>query len=45
MAAICRDSPTDLIRFQDAAKIVPLSERPTMEARIETFNSGLREAA
>lgn len=43
--AIRRDAPTDLIRFQDAASIVPLSERPTMEAWIETFNAGLMEAA
>ncbi|WP_298674050.1 hypothetical protein [uncultured Sphingomonas sp.] len=43
--AIRRDAPTDLIRFQDAASIVPLSERPTMEEWIETFNTGLMEAA
>lgn len=43
--AIRRDAPTDLIRFQDAASIVPLSERPTMEGWIETFNAGLMEAA
>ena len=29
--AIRRDAPTDLIRFQDAASIVPIAERPTME--------------
>ncbi|OYW85754.1 MAG: hypothetical protein B7Z20_08505 [Sphingobium sp. 32-64-5] len=45
IAAIQRDAPTDLIRFQDAASIVPLSERPTMEAWIDTFNAGLEEAA
>lgn len=45
IAAIQRDAPTDLIRFQDAASIVPLSERPTMEAWIDTFNAGLKEAA
>lgn len=45
IAAIRRDAPTDLIRFQDAASIVPLSERPTMEAWIETFNAGQMEAA
>lgn len=43
--AIRRDAPTDLIRFQDAASIVPLSERPTMAEWIETFNAGLMEAA
>lgn len=43
--AIRRDAPTDLIRFQDAASIVPLSERPTMEAWIETFNAGLMKDA
>jgi hypothetical protein len=45
IGAIQRDAPTDLIRFQDAASIVPLSERPTMEAWIDTFNAGLEEAA
>ncbi|PZU74438.1 MAG: hypothetical protein DI530_16235 [Sphingomonas sp.] len=45
ITAIRRDAPTDLIRFQDAASIVPVSERPTMEAWIETFNAGLMEAA
>jgi len=45
IAAIQRDAPTDLIRFQDAAGIVPLSERPTMEAWIDSFNAGLKEAA
>ncbi|MFL0418537.1 hypothetical protein ACH0CP_13190 [Sphingomonas sp. 179-I 2A4 NHS] len=45
ITAIRRDAPTDLIRFQDAASIVPLSERPTMEAWIETFNAGQMEAA
>lgn len=45
IAAIRRDAPTDLIRFQDAASLVPVSERPTMEAWIETFNAGLKKAA
>jgi hypothetical protein len=44
IAAIRRDAPTDLIRFQDAASLVPVSERPTMEAWIATFNAGLMEA-
>jgi len=43
--AIRRDAPTELIRFQDAASIVPVAERPTMEAWIENFNAGLMEAA
>jgi len=45
IAAIRRDAPTDLIRFQDAASLVPVSERPTMEAWIATFNAGLMEAS
>ncbi|KEQ53758.1 hypothetical protein BV95_01974 [Sphingobium chlorophenolicum] len=45
IASIQRDAPTDLIRFQDAAGIVPLAERPTMEAWIDSFNAGLKEAA
>ncbi len=44
IAAIRRDAPTNLIRFQDAASLVPVSERPTMEAWIATFNAGLMEA-
>lgn len=43
--AIRRDAPTELIRFQDAAAIVPVTERPTMEAWLESFNAGRREAA
>ncbi len=43
--AIRRDAPTDLIRFQDAASIVPIAERPTMEEWIASFNAGLMEAA
>ncbi|WP_206366556.1 hypothetical protein [Sphingomonas gei] len=43
--AVRRDAPLELIRFQDAARIVPLSERPTMEAWLETFNAGETEAA
>ena len=42
--AIRRDAPRELIRFQDAARLVPLSERPTMEAWLETFNAGQTEA-
>lgn len=45
IAAIQRDAPTDLIRFQDAASFVPLAERPTMEVWIEDFNAGRKEAA
>lgn len=43
--AIRRDAPIDLIRFQDAAGIVPVSERPTMEEWLDAFNAGLMEAA
>jgi len=43
--AIRRDAPTALIRFQDAASLVPIGERPTMETWLETFNAGLTEAA
>jgi len=43
--AIRRDAPTDLIRFQDAASFVPVSERPTMENWLESFNAGRKEAA
>lgn len=32
-------------RFQDAASIVPIAERPTMEEWIASFNAGLMEAA
>ncbi|PBN42956.1 hypothetical protein [Sphingobium sp. D43FB] len=42
--AIRRDAPTDLIRFQDAASIVPVGERPTMEEWLDRFNAGLMEA-
>jgi hypothetical protein len=31
--------------FQDAASIVPIAERPTMEEWIASFNAGLMEAA
>ena len=43
--AIRRDAPTELVRFQDAAGLVPVSERPTMEEWLESFNAGLMEAA
>jgi|TARA_A100001391_G_scaffold160791_2_gene119491 hypothetical protein len=39
--AIRRDAPTDLIRFQDAASLVPVSERPTMEQWIAGFTAEL----
>lgn len=45
IADIRRDAPTDLIRFQDAASLVPVSERPTMEEWIADFNAGLENAA
>lgn len=43
--AIRRDAPTDLIRFQDAARLVPVSERPTMEQWIADFTAGLEASA
>lgn len=43
--AIHRDAPTELVRFQDAAGLVPMSERPTMEEWLESFNAGRMEAA
>lgn len=43
--AIRRDAPTELVRFQDAAGLVPVSERPTMEEWLESFNAGRMEAA
>lgn len=43
--AIRRDAPTDLVSFQNAAGIVPLSERPTMEEWLDSFNAGKVEAA
>ncbi len=43
--AIRRDAPTELVRFQDAAGLVPMSERPTMEEWLESFNAGRMEAA
>jgi hypothetical protein len=44
---IWRDAPLDLIRFQDVAALVPVSERPTMQSWLERFNAGLltRQAA
>lgn len=45
IVAIRRDAPTDLIRFQDAASLVPVSERPTMEEWISDFTAGLEKAA
>jgi hypothetical protein len=44
IAGIRRDAPPDLIRFQDAASIVPVSERPTMEEWLDSFNAELTEA-
>ncbi len=43
--AIRREAPTELVRFQDAAGLVPVSERPTMEEWLESFNAGRMEAA
>jgi hypothetical protein len=43
--AIVRDAPTDLILFQDAAALIPVTERPTMEDWIAEFNAGLPQEA
>lgn len=43
--AIIRDAPTELINFQQAAALVPLQERPTMEEWLRHFHAGLQEAA
>lgn len=45
IAAIIRDAPTDLIGFQDAAALIPVTERPTMEEWLADFNAGQRQAA
>jgi hypothetical protein len=42
---IMRDAPLDLIRFQDVAAMVPVSERPTMQDWLARFNAGLPFAA
>lgn len=42
---IWRDAPLDLIRFQDVAAMVPVSERPTMQDWLARFNAGLPFAA
>lgn len=42
---IWREAPLDLIRFQDVAAMVPISERPTMQDWLERFNAGLSYAA
>lgn len=34
------NAPTELIRFQDAAALIPITERPTMEEWIADFNAG-----
>lgn len=43
--AIVRDTPTELIRFEDGAARLPLEERPTMTDWLARFNAGLKEAA
>lgn len=43
--AIIRDAPADLIRFQDVAAHVPLSDRPAMSEWLASFNAGLLEAS
>jgi len=39
VAAIIRDAPGDLVRFQDVAALVPLAERPTMSDWLDSFNA------
>lgn len=43
--AIIADAPTDLIRFQDAAALIPIEERPAMSEWLDRFNAGLKQAA
>lgn len=45
VVAIVRDAPTDLIRFQDAAALIPVTERPTMEEWFAEFAAGQAQAA
>lgn len=40
IAAIIRDAPADLVRFQDVAAHVPIAERPAMSEWLEAFNAG-----
>ena len=39
IGAVRREAPLDLIRFQDAATIVPVRGRPAMEEWLEIFNA------
>lgn len=43
--AIIRDAPMSLIRFQDVAAQIPISERPAMSAWLDQFNAAFPEAA
>ncbi|MDX3911157.1 MAG: hypothetical protein QHC67_15260 [Sphingobium sp.] len=43
--AIVAEAPADLIRFQDAAALIPLAERPAMTDWLERFNAGLGRGA
>jgi hypothetical protein len=45
IGAIIRSAPAELVRFQDAAALIPIAERPTMETWLAEFNAGLKEAA
>lgn len=42
--SIIRHTPAELLRFQDAAALVPVMERPTMEEWLADFTAGLQEA-
>jgi len=43
--AIVAAAPADLIRFQDAAALIPLAERPAMTDWLDRFNAGLGRGA
>lgn len=39
--AIVAEAPADLIRFQDAAALVPIEERPPLRDWLDRFNAGI----
>lgn len=38
---IIRHAPTDLVRFQDAAALVPIEEREPLRTWLDRFNAGI----
>lgn len=42
---IVAQAPSELLRFQEAAALVPLDERPAMSEWLARFNAGLGKAA